>query len=89
MLSAKKARKILQDEKMKFVREFEQDNLELIKQFEERITKYAKAGTSCMYCEEILGIYDKDDFVKYASILGYKIKWQHCVPGGNAFKISF
>ena len=89
MITAKKARKMLQNEKMEFARKFEEEHPDIIKQFEKKVTTYAKIGSTCMYCEEILGIYDKDDFLKYVQILGYKIKFQHCVPGGNAFEISF
>lgn len=89
MLTAKKARKMFQNEKMKFARKFEEEYTDIIKQFEKKITIYAEIGLTYMYDVEILGIYDKDDFIKYVQILGYKIKLQHCVPGGNAFEISF
>ena len=89
MLSAKKAKKILQDEHLKFAKNFEEKHPEVIKQFEDIVKSYAKAGERCIYCAEITGLYEEDDFVKYAKFLGYNIERLHCTLNGNAFKVSF
>lgn len=89
MLPAKKAKKILLDEHLKFAKDFEDKHSDVVKQFENIIKRNAKAGYRCIYCAEITGIYEDEDFVKYVEFLGYKIEWLHSILNGNTYKISF